>query len=58
MPGMVTHNLNPNTQEAEAGGFLQVLVYIVPGQPGLYSKILSKTKNQKSIHHIGSYLMY
>lgn len=33
---MVTHAWNPSTQEAEAGGLLQVR-----GQPGLYNEFLA-----------------
>jgi hypothetical protein len=36
-PGMVAYICNPNTQEAEAGG------YQVQGQPGLHSTVSSKT---------------
>lgn len=37
-PGMVVHNGNPNTQEAETKGSQ------VQGQPGLYGSILSLKK--------------
>jgi hypothetical protein len=45
----VAHTFNPNTREAEAGGFLNSRpawsTKRVPGQPGLYRETLSqKTK--------------
>jgi hypothetical protein len=50
-PGVVAHTFNPNTWEAEAGGFLSSRpawsTEWVPGQPGLYRETLSqKTKNK------------
>jgi hypothetical protein len=33
MPGMVMHTFNPNTQETEAGGSLQIC-----SQPGLHGE--------------------
>jgi hypothetical protein len=50
--GVVALAFNPNTQEAEAGGFLSSRpawsTKQVPGQPGLYRETLSrKTKKQK-----------
>ena len=44
-PGMVAHDFNPRTQEAEEGGSLGLsLVWAaehVPGQPGLHRETLS-----------------
>jgi hypothetical protein len=53
-PGMVAHAFNPNTREAEVGGFLSSRpawsTKGVPGQPGLYRETLSrKTKKKKII---------
>jgi hypothetical protein len=49
---MVVHTFNPNTQEAEAGGFLNLRpawsTKWVPGQPGLYRETLSQKTNKQT----------
>jgi hypothetical protein len=50
---VVAHSFNPNTWEAEVGGFLSLrpvwFTEYIPGQPGLYRKTLSqKTKQNKT----------
>jgi hypothetical protein len=58
-PGMVAHTFNPNTLEAEAGGFLSLRpawsTECVPEQPGgLHGKNLSqKTKKKKKKKECG-----
>jgi hypothetical protein len=51
-PGVVMHTFNPNTQEAEAGGFLSSRpawsTKWVPGQPGLYRETLSQKTNKQT----------
>jgi hypothetical protein len=45
---LAVHTFNPNTGEAEAGGFLSLRpawsTKQVPGQPGLYRETLSRNK--------------
>ena len=50
---VVAHALNPNTWEAEAGGFLSSRLAwsteLVPGQPGLHRELcLENTKQNKT----------
>jgi hypothetical protein len=56
MPGMVVHTFNPNTCEAEAGGFLSSRsawsTKWVPGQPGLHKETLSQKKKKTKIKEI------
>jgi hypothetical protein len=56
--GVVVHDFNPSTLEAEAGGFLSSRpawsIEWVPGQPGIYRETLSrktKKKKKKKIDH-------
>jgi hypothetical protein len=48
---VVAHAFNPNTREAEAGGFLSSRpawsTELVPGQPGIYRETLSRNKKPK-----------
>ena len=51
---MVAHVFNPNTWEAEAGGFLSLRpawsTEIVPGQPRLHRETLSRKKPHTHTH--------
>jgi hypothetical protein len=49
VPGVVAHDFNPSTQEAEAGGFLSSAwsTEYVPGQPGLHRETLPRKTQKK-----------